>query len=172
MKIKGLRGRINRVFTNGRHRRRHGGLGPQPAMCAGCGGQTAGAPRLSPRAALAAAAVVLLAACDDLGTSLGQFSRTITNKGTAFDVTYSEGKVREQIRVAGGKTVEASFDATFIEIRRSNGVAMKPTERKRALEIGTTFCDINRVPRAPAPGLAEFDGTGWRLTNHCGGIFR
>lgn len=118
------------------------------------------------------AAVLLLAACEDLGGLGGGVTRTITNKGTKFDVTYSVGKVREDIKVAGGKTVSASFDATFIDIRRENGVAMKAEDRKRAMEIGTAFCEINRLPKAPAPGVAQFDGTGWRLTNHCGRAFK
>lgn len=122
-------------------------------------------------AVILTAALFLLAGCDDLGGTLAKTSRTITDKGTPFDVTYWLGKESTEI-AAGGKTVSASFDATFIDIRRANGVAMKADERERALDIATAFCQINRVPLAPAPGRAKFDGEGWRLTNHCGKFFR
>ena len=107
-----------------------------------------------------------LAGCEDFGG--GSVTRTVTNKGTEYEVTYREAKQDEVIPLAGGGSVTETFSATFLEIRRSNGVAMKDSERRRALDIAATFCEVNRLTKAPIPASATFDGAGWEVVNYCG----
>ncbi|MGR3803575.1 dsRNA-binding motif domain-containing protein [Marinibacterium profundimaris] len=125
------------------------------------------------RGALVLAAAVsglVLAGCEGLPESASGVSRPVTFDGTEYTVDFAVREVTEVIASSGGAT-EARFDASIIDIVRTDGQPMQGIGPTEAIAIASAFCEAYGLPKAPAAGTVSQLPGQWRVQNHCGSAF-